>query len=100
MLAEFSIYPMDRTHMSEDVAKVIETLESTGLNYRLGPMGTSVEGDWEQVMSAIQACHRAACEQHQRIVTTIVIDDRKDQPHCLDEMVSSVEKQLGHAAKH
>jgi hypothetical protein len=33
MLAEFSIIPLDAEHMSKDVAKVIETLENTGLQY-------------------------------------------------------------------
>lgn len=100
MLAEFSIYPMDRGHMSKDVAKVVETLDSTGLNYRLGPMGTCVEGEWEQVMSAIRACHGAVSADHARVVTSIVIDEQKDRPHTLDAMVSSVEHQLGHAVRH
>ncbi|MBV8077683.1 MAG: thiamine-binding protein, partial [Planctomycetaceae bacterium] len=49
MIAEFAVFPLDGDHMSEDVAKVIKTLEATGLDYRLGPMGTCVEGTWEQV---------------------------------------------------
>jgi len=54
MLAEFSIYPLQAEHMSKDVAKVVETLESAGLHYHLGPMSTAVEGNWEQVMEAIR----------------------------------------------
>ncbi len=100
MLAEFSIYPMQTEHLSRDVAKVIETLEGMGLNYHLGPMSTAVEGSWEQVMSAIQRCHQIVALSHDRVVTTIVIDDRKNQPHHLPEMISSVERQLGHRAKH
>jgi len=100
MLAEFSIYPMQAEHLSRDVAKVIETLESMGLNYHLGPMSTAVEGNWEQVMEAIRRCHQVVTLRHDRVVTTIVIDDRKDHPHHLGEMVSSVERQLGHRAQH
>lgn len=100
MLAEFSIYPMATEHMSRDVAKVIETLESTGLTYHLGPMGTTVEGNWDQVMTAIQRCHHVVALNHDRVVTTIVIDDRKNQPHRLAEMISSVEQKLGHKVKH
>jgi len=99
MLAQFTIYPTDETHMSRDVALIIEILESAGLEYRLGPMATAVEGHWDRVMTAIQHCHEAMREQHPRVITTITIDDRKEQPHHLDEMVSVVEKQLGHAAK-
>jgi uncharacterized protein (TIGR00106 family) len=95
MLAEFSLNPMNTEHMSKDVARVIETLQATGLNYRLGPMGTCVEGDLEQVLSAIRRCHQAVASNHERLITTIVIDDRRNQPHHLSDMVASVEQQLG-----
>ena len=95
MLAEFSINPMNTEHMSKDVARVIETLQATGLDYRLGPMGTCVEGDLEQVLTAIRRCHQAVAGNHERVITTIVIDDRKNQPHHLSDMVASVEQQLG-----
>jgi uncharacterized protein (TIGR00106 family) len=81
------------------VASVIEILETAGVEYRLGPLATAVEGDWEQVISAIRNCHQAMRRQHPRVITTITIDDRKDEPHHLDEMVSIVEKHLGHAAR-
>ncbi len=100
MLAEFSIYPMQTEHLSRDVAKVIETLEGTGLHYHLGPMSTAVEGNAEQVLEAIRRCHEVVALSHDRVITTIVIDDRKNQPHHLAEMISSVEQQLGHRATH
>jgi uncharacterized protein (TIGR00106 family) len=100
MLAEFSINPLQTEHMSKDVAKVIETLKSTGLHYHLGPMSTAVEGNWEQVMEAIRRCHQVVALNHDRVVTTIMIDDRKNQPHHLAEMVARVEQQLGRRAEH
>jgi len=95
MLADFSIYPLQTEHMSKDVARVIETLESTGLNYHLGPMSTAVEGTWEQVLAAVQRCHQAVAQNHDRVITTIVIDDRKTKPHHLSEMITRVEEELG-----
>jgi uncharacterized protein (TIGR00106 family) len=100
MLAEFRIYPLKTEHMSRDVAKVIQTLESSGLKYHLGPMSTAVEGNWGQVMEAIRRCHQVVALNHDRVVTTITIDDRKNQPHHLEEMISSVEQQLGRLAEH
>lgn len=99
MLAEFSVYPTDETHMSKDVAKMVEMLEEGGVNYRLGPLGTAVEGDWETVMGVIRRCHEAMLDSHSRVVTTITIDHRKDQPHHLDDMVAAVERHLGHSAQ-
>jgi uncharacterized protein (TIGR00106 family) len=100
MLAEFSIYPMNTEHMSKDVAKVIETLQATGLEYRLGPLGTCIEGDLEQVLAAVRRCHQAVASDHERVITTIVIDDRKNKPHHLSDMVTSVEQQLGRPVAH
>jgi uncharacterized protein (TIGR00106 family) len=95
MIAEFSIYPMNAEHMSPDVAQVIEALRATGLNYRLGPMGTCLEGDIEELLAAIRRCHETVAANHERVITTIVIDDRKHQPHHLGDMVTSVEQRLG-----
>ena len=99
MLAQFTAYPTDETHLSRDVALMVEILERAGVEYRLGPMATAVEGTWDQVMPAIRRCHEVMREQHPRVITTITIDDRAEQPHHLDDMVSVVEKHLGHAAK-
>ena len=96
MLAEFTIYPTDETHMSKDVAGMTEILEDSGINFRLGPMGTTLEGDWKQIMSAIERCHEAMVKHHGRIITSITIDHRKDKPNHLDEMVAAVERHLGH----
>ncbi len=98
MLAEFSINPMNTEHMSRDVARVIETLQATGLAYRLGPMGTCVEGDLDQILAAIRRCHQAVAAGHERVITTVVIDDRKTHPHHLSDMVTSVEQQLSRPA--
>jgi uncharacterized protein (TIGR00106 family) len=94
-LAEFSIYPLQTEHLSNDVAKVVETLESTGLDYLLGPMSTAVEGTWADVWAAIQRCHQVVAKDHERVITTIVIDDRKTRPHHLREMVTRVEEERG-----
>jgi len=94
MIAEFSINPMDSTHISRDLAFLVEILEESGLAYRIGPMGTCVEGDWDQLMSVIHKCHRAMSERHMRVITNILIDDRKCNQHKLADMVKCVEEHL------
>jgi uncharacterized protein (TIGR00106 family) len=91
MIAEFSVHPMDSIHLSRDLAHLTEILDRSGLRYRLGPMGTCIEGEWGPVMDAIRHCHQAMTAAHQRVVTTILIDDRREHPHRLDEMVKCVE---------
>ncbi len=94
MIAEFSVYPLNTEHMSKDVAKVVRVLEATGLEYRLGPVGTSVEGDLGQVLTAIQRCHEAVAKDHDRVITTITLDDRKNRPHHLGELAACVQEHL------
>jgi uncharacterized protein (TIGR00106 family) len=98
MIAEFSINPMDSTHISKDLAFLVEILEESGLSYRIGPMGTCVEGGWERVMGVVRQCHQAMAARHERVVTNILIDDRKDRPHKLADMVKSVEEHLSSLA--
>ncbi len=95
MIAEFSICPLGMEHLSKDVARVVEVLQGSGLEYRLGPMGTCIDGDIEQVLSTIRHCHEAVRSKHDRVITTIVIDDRGHEPHHLSEMVACVEEQVG-----
>ena len=94
MIAEFSINPTDSVHISRDLARLVEIFEGSGLAYRLGPMGTCVEGSWSEVMDVVHRCHQAMAERHERVLTTVVIDDRKTDPHRLADMVKSVEEHL------
>jgi uncharacterized protein YqgV (UPF0045/DUF77 family) len=62
-------------------------------------MGTGLEGSWNQVLSAIRACHDSMLKKHSRVITTITIDDRTEPQHHLDEIVPVVERRLGRKAK-
>jgi len=88
MLAQFSIWPLDKPHMSHEVAQIASILEDRNVTYELGPMGTSIEGEWSEVMSAVEACHRAVREQHARVLTSITIDDDTQRPQSLAQAKS------------
>jgi uncharacterized protein (TIGR00106 family) len=75
MLAEFSIWPLDNPHMRDEMAIVTEVLDQRNLRYELGAVGTTIEGEWTDVMGAIQACHGAVRAKHDRVLTTVTIDD-------------------------
>ena len=96
LLAEFSIVPMGAGEgISRQVARCLEVVERSRLAYRINPMGTVVEGDFEQVMSVIGECHRMMSSEYPRVLTTIRIDDRKGVTGALDSKIGSVEKRLG-----
>jgi len=96
MLAEFSIVPIGKGEsVSQYVAECLRIVESSGLDYRINPMGTVVEGEYDAVMSVIRACHMRVMELCPRAITSIKIDDRKGSVGMLDRKVESVEKRLG-----
>lgn len=95
MLAQFSIWPLDEPHMSRDVSEAARILDEFGLRHEVGPMGTTVEGEWDEVMSALRACHEAFRSRHQRVLTTIVIDDDVTRPLSAGEAVAKVKAQAG-----
>ncbi|MBI5741488.1 MAG: MTH1187 family thiamine-binding protein [Nitrospirae bacterium] len=96
MLVEFSIIPVGKgPGIGDEVAKVLKLVEASKMPYKINPMGTVVEGNWDQVMKLIKRCHAAVLNNGERVVTTISIDDRKGKPDRIEEKVKSVEKRLG-----
>lgn len=95
MLVEFSIVPLGKgVSVGNDVANVIKIVENSGLPYKLNPMGTVVEGKWDEVMALIKRCHRAVLRNGERVVTTIKIDDRKGRSNMIEGKIASLEKRL------
>ncbi len=81
MIAEFSIVPLGTGEsLSKSVAEVIRLVDESGLSYRTNPMGTVVEGDWDEVMGLIKKCHDEALKQAPRVTSRINIDVRPAKP--------------------
>jgi len=101
MLAEFSIIPVgDGVSISPYVAKVAEIVDESGLDYRINPMATVVEGEMDEVLNLIKKCHQTVMEDVERVSTTVVIDDRKDRkPPRMDKKLTSVEGKAGRIFK-
>ena len=100
MLAEFSIIPIgEGSSIGDRIAEVLKIVDSSGLPYKINPMGTVVEGEWDDVMKAIKKCHKTVMKTGERVVTTISIDDRKGKPNRIDEKVKSIERRVGKSLK-
>lgn len=100
MLAEFTIFPVGvGTSLSRHVARAIKLVEESGLNHKVGPMGTCVEGSWDQIMALMKRCHDAVIADSERIVMHVYIDDRKGAKDCLSCKIESVEAKLGHKVR-
>ena len=96
MLASFSIVPMGVGEaLARHVAGVIDIIDGSGLEYRMGPMETTVEGDYDEVMALVSRCHKHMMSVSPRVLTTIKIDDREGAGGRLTGKIADVEKALG-----
>jgi uncharacterized protein (TIGR00106 family) len=100
MLAEFSVIPVGvGVSLSEHVSRSLRIVVESGLDYRLNPMGTVVEGGYDEVMSVIRRCHEAVMADSERVITTVRIDDRRGATSAIEDKVRSVEARLGQELK-
>lgn len=77
--------------VSEYVVACHEVLEGAGLKTKLHAYGTNIEGEWEQVMNAVKACHeKVHAMGAPRITTTIKMGTRTDRSQSMDDKINSV----------
>jgi uncharacterized protein (TIGR00106 family) len=79
VIAWFSIAPDDGSgSYSKHVATALRIVRESGLRFRLGAMGTEVEGPRTDVFAVLARCQEAlaASPGVRRIATVIKIDDR------------------------
>ena len=96
VLVEFSMSPMDKGEsVGTYVARSLEIVEASGVPYKLGPMGTCLEGDWDTVFGVIQRCYERMSQDCRRITCTIKVDARSGQEGRLESKVVSVQRALG-----
>ena len=95
LLINFSIFPLDKGEsVSHYVARAVKIIKDSGLPYKLGPMGTSIEGEWGKVMMAVTRCFEELTEDCDRIYFTNTGDYRKKGKDRITAKVESVEKKL------
>jgi uncharacterized protein (TIGR00106 family) len=96
VLLEFSMSPFDKGEsLGAYVARSLDIIDRSGLPYRLTPMGTIIEGEWDEVMAVVTACFERMKADCNRISTSIRIDYRAGPGGRLEAKVDSIEKTLG-----
>ncbi len=100
ILLEFSMSPLTQgDSVGEYVSRSLEIIEKSGLDYRLNPMGTVIEGPWDDVLGVVKACWEKMKEDCGRVSTIVKIDYRKGKSGRLTSKVESIEKKLGRKLK-
>jgi uncharacterized protein (TIGR00106 family) len=101
MLAEISIIPVgEGVSISSHVARIANIIDESGLDYKINPMATVIEGDFDEIIGLMKKCHETIMEEADRVIINVAIDDRRDKtaPR-LDKKLESVEQKAGRALK-
>jgi uncharacterized protein (TIGR00106 family) len=100
VLLEFSMAPLEKgASVGNYVARSLEIIDASGLDYRLHAMGTIVEGEIDQVLGVLKNCLEAMAKDCDRITCTAKLDYRRGYSGRLQTKVSSVEEKLGRPLK-
>ena len=95
-LIDLAIFPLDKgTSVSAHVAKAATIIRDSGLAYVTGPMGTSIEGDWPDLVAVVNRCMAALQEDCDRVYATIKVDYRKGSDGRIRKKVASLERHMG-----
>ena len=100
ILLEFSLYPTDKGEsVSKYVAAVLDRIDKSGIPYRLTPMGTILEGDWDEVFELIKECFLEMKKDSKRITLIAKMDYREAPMGRLSGKVEKLEKVLDRPLK-
>ncbi|MEW6544132.1 MAG: MTH1187 family thiamine-binding protein [Nitrospirota bacterium] len=95
VLLEFSMSPLGKGEsVGRYVARSLDIIDRSGVDYRLNPMGTVLEGEWDAVFGVVRQCFERMRKDCNRISCTIKVDYRKGYEGRLSGKVASVEKKL------
>ncbi|MBD3225841.1 MAG: MTH1187 family thiamine-binding protein [Caldithrix sp.] len=100
VLLEFSMSPLDKgISLSPYVARILDIIDKSGIDYRLNAMGTILEGEYDKVMSVVRQCFFALQEDCKRISISIKMDYRDGKESRLDSKIKTVESAVGKTLK-
>ncbi|MFP4167556.1 MAG: MTH1187 family thiamine-binding protein [Desulfonatronovibrionaceae bacterium] len=91
VIAELAIFPLDKgVGVSAYVKRAVDILRESGMPCEAGPMGTCVEGAWEEVMAAVDKCFQNMHRDCDRIYMTLKVDYRRDRKNGMRSKTEAV----------
>lgn len=93
VLLEFSMSPMDKGEsLSKYVAEILNHISESGVTYQLTPMGTVLEGEWDEVMKVVGGCFNIMKKDCNRISMSLKMDYRTGTESRMKSKIEKVEK--------
>lgn len=100
VLLEFAMAPRGQAEsLSNEVSRILDVIDKSGVEYQLTPMGTILEGEWDEVMGVVTACFEALKTDCPRISVHLKVDYRVGHTGRLKSKIAKVEQTLGRKLK-
>lgn len=95
VLVEFSMFPTDKGEsVSKYVSQIIDEIDKSGVTYQLTPMGTILEGSWDDVFGLISRCFKVLEPQANRVYSSIKVDYRKCDTSRMSSKIDKIQSIL------
>ncbi len=95
VIIDLALFPVDKGQsVGPFVARAVDIVRKSGLAHQLTPMGTCIEGEWEEALRVVDACFRAMAEDSDRVYVTMKADWRRGREGGLAGKTASVERAL------
>ena len=98
VILEFTLIPVGRagTSASDLIAEALKVIKESNVHYQVTPMATIIEGDdLDYLLRVVKRAHERLFEVGiKRVITSIMIDDRRDAERDMNKKVESVINKL------
>lgn len=96
VIVDFCIVPIGvGLSVSKYIAECEKIIKNAGLNSMLHAYGTNIEGEWDDVFTAVKKCHERVHEMGSpRISTTLRVGTRTDKDQTMDDKIKSVQLKI------
>ncbi len=96
VIADLCVVPIGvGVSVSKYIVECEKILKDAGLKTQLHAYGTNIEGEWDDVFTAIKRCHERLHEMGvPRISSTLRFGTRTDREQSMEDKVKSVQEKL------
>jgi uncharacterized protein (TIGR00106 family) len=92
VIVDFSIFPIGKEEsVSKYASRAVKIIKDSGLPHHIGPMGTSIEGEWDEVMLVVKRCMEELKKDCPRLYMTMKVDCRQGESGRMGKKVKKVE---------
>lgn len=94
---QFAMFPTDKgISVSKQVSSIIEMIKNSGIKYKLGSMGTTIETEtFDEALVILRKSYELLESGSERIYASINFDIKKGQEFRMEKKIESIEQKIG-----